>query len=291
MKINKNKLMVGVMALATILGGCDKTKEYDLITPPVQSSFINTTTATYYIKNDPTSIYKIPVGITTLSSMATNVNVTASSSTGAVSGTQYTLPSTTITIPAGKAMDSLSVKGLFAGYPGARKDTLTFKITGGDVPATAYNNTFNLIMQKYCDVVSTDLLGNYTKSRDYDKTLAGTPSALSYTASISSWTVLSATTATVLIKNLCGTTDIGLLPFAASDPAATGILATLNWTSPSNFTVTIASQPYVASLYSYGASTISGTGSFSSCDQTFTIITTVRVSAGAFNPIASVLLR
>lgn len=291
MKNKKNILLASILLVSSIFIGCNKNNLYDTTIPTEQSSFLTATGGTYYVKNDPNSVFKIPVGGTTISAISRNVTISVVSPTGAVSGTQYTLPSTTVTIPAGNAVDSLSVKGIFAGFPGARIDTLLFTIAGGDLKPSDYNPTYKLVMRKYCDVVSTNLVGNYANTRDYDKTTAGAASAAKYNAAISNWTATSATTATVLIKNLCGTADIGFLPFAASDPATTGLTAVLDWTNPANFTVTIASQPYVSSLYTYGASTISGTGTFSSCDQTFTITTTVRVAAGAFTAVASTLIR
>jgi hypothetical protein len=246
----------------------------------------------YFIANDPNSVYKIPIGITTVSNVDRTINYTVTSSTGAAAGVQYTIASNSIVIPAGKVVDSIAVKGIFAGYPTGRKDTLTFTITGGDVPVFSGFAVFKLVMQKYCPVVSTDLLGNYTNTRDYDKTTSGSASAAKYTASIANWTPLTATTASVLIKNLGSTSDIGFGPFASTEPAVTGLTATLNWSDPANFTVTLPSQAYVnTDLYGYGKATISGSGTFSSCDQTFVITYVVKVSVGSFTAVATKLLR
>ncbi|SJZ80963.1 hypothetical protein [Sediminibacterium ginsengisoli] len=291
MKLRNLYVPVTVLAIAGVMASCDKNKAYPIITPPTEASFLTATSGTYYVKNDPNSVFKIPVGTTTLSSSARNVTVSVTSPTGATAGTQYTLPSTTVSIPGGKVVDSLAVKGIFSGFPGTRVDTLTFNITGGDVPASSYNKQYKLVMRRYCDVISTDLTGNYANSRDYDRALTGTASASKYTASISNWTSTGPTSATVLIKNLAVTGDIGFGPFAPTDPAATGLTATLDWSNPANFTVTIPTQNYVASLYTYGQSTISGSGTFSSCDQTFTITTTVRVAAGSFTAVVSTLIK
>lgn len=287
MKQIKSLAALSGIAFVLLLTSCDKTKEYDVIVPPVQAHFLNTTVATYYVTNDPNSVFKIPVGLTKASSKPTVVTVTMTSPTNAVSGTQYTLPTTTVTIPAGKVVDSLTVKGIFSGYATGRVDTLTFTIQSGDAPASDYNKVYKLILRKYCAVVSTDLVGNYTASRDYYQVTQA--SGASYTAAISNWTSTGATTATVLIKNLGATLDIGFGPFQPTDAAATGLTAMLDWTNPANFTVTLASQPYVASLYTYGASTISGSGTFSSCDRTFNINYVVRVSVGTFSGQSSIL--
>ncbi|MDB5210911.1 MAG: hypothetical protein JWQ30_1738 [Sediminibacterium sp.] len=291
MKKYNFKSALSLLLLSVVLTNCNKLDPYPTIVPPTQANFTNATGGTYYVKNDPNSTFKIPVGITSVSSASRNVTIGVTTSTGAAAGTQYTLPSTTVTIPAGKVVDSLSVKGLFGGYSGTRVDTLTFSITGGDVPVSDYNSTYKLVLRRYCDVISTSLSGNYANSRDYDLTIAGTPSATKYTATITNWTDLTATTASIKIQNLGNTPDIGFAPFAATDAAKTGLTATVDWTNPANFTVTIPSQPYVNSLYTYGASTISGTGTFSSCDQTFTLTYVVRVSVGSFTAVTTTLIK
>lgn len=284
--------LLGLVACATVaLTGCDKTKEYDVIVPPSQATFLYKSIGTYYIKNAPTSTYKIPIGLTKASSTPTVVNVTVTSNTGAQLGTQYTLPSLSVTIPAGKVVDTLVVNGIFSGYntPTPRVDTLKFAIQSGDYPKSDYNDTFKLVLRKYCDVLESELVGDYNSTRDYYNVT--TASASTYNATISNWTSTGATTATVLIKNLGATADVGFGPFLPTDGAATGLTAVLDWTNPANFTITVASQPYVASLYTYGASTISGSGTFSSCDQTFSINYVVRVSAGSFSGQSSILKR
>lgn len=289
MKKIKGIFAIAFAATALFITGCDKTKEYDLIVPPTQAHFLNATAGTYYISNDPNSTFKIPVGITKASDKPTVINISVTSPTSAVVGTQYTLPATSVTIPAGKVVDSLAIKGIFAGYASGRIDTLVLTIQAGDAPASDYNKVYRLVMRKYCAVLSADLSGNFTTTRDYYNVTQ--VSAATYTANVSNWTATSATTATVLIKNLGATSDVGFGPFLPTDAASTGLTATIDWTNPANFTVTLASQPYVASLFTYGASTISGSGSFSSCDQTFSLNYVVRVSAGTFNGQSTILRR
>lgn len=255
-----------------MLAGCKKRSEDYFVTPPQQSHFVNSI-GNYYVTNSSTSTFKIPITLTTVSDADRKVTVSVTSPTGAAAGAQYNLASTTITIPAGKAVDSLTVNGLFAGYSGTRKDTLVFTITGGDVPASAFNNVFKLVVQKACAVVSTDLIGAYTQSTDLYQGAASTQPK--YTATISNWTALSTTSASVIIKNLGATSDNGWGPFAATDAALNpGITATLDWSNPGNQTVTIATQNYFGSGASI--STINGTGTFSSCDQSFTIVCSVK---------------
>jgi hypothetical protein len=261
-----------LLLVAAVVASC---KKNEMMIPPNAAEFLTkVTTDTYYIQNTPASVYKIPIGVTTVATQDRTINYTITSPTGATEGTHYSIANSgSIVIPAGQAVDTIVVRGLFAGYNTPRKDTLVFRITGGDFEPFAGASEFKLALLKYCDVVPTDLVGNYTRSTDFYN---GNPSArANYTASISNWTPVTATSATVVIKNMGATSDNGWGPFAATDGSITpGITATLDWADPANFTVTIAQQNYFND--GSGNSTISGTGTFSACDQTFTITAKVR---------------
>ncbi|MEO6220481.1 MAG: hypothetical protein ABIO81_08640, partial [Ginsengibacter sp.] len=117
-----------------LLMGFISCKKDNTITTPVLAEFAaSTNIGQYFIKDDPNSVFKIPVGITTVSNVARTITFDVSSPTGAVEGQQYTLGTTSVTIPAGTAVDSISLKGIYAGFPAGRIDTLIFTITGGDV--------------------------------------------------------------------------------------------------------------------------------------------------------------
>lgn len=281
MKLYKNKSLLAVLSAAILLVSCDKTKPYDTITPPAQAHFLNATSGSYYVKNDPNSVFKIPVGTTLNSASNRTVTVTVASPTNAVAGTQYTLPSTSVVIPAGKVVDSLSVKGIFAGYPGQRVDTLVFTINNGDVPASDYNKTYKLVLRKYCDVLPASFTGNYTQSYDIDPTVYGP-----YTSNIVSVTPLTATTASMVIANF---SFEEITPYPINN-----ITVNLDWTDPANFKTSIPSQIISSSnFYGYGALTIApnGTGTFSSCDNTFTFNYKLTVSAGSFGNFVTKMAR
>lgn len=268
-----------LLFMVVLLTNCNKRDAYTTITPPAQANFLNATSGTYYVTNDPNSQFKIPIGVTTVSNSARTVTVSVTSPTNATAS-QYTIPSTTVTIPAGKAVDSLTVKGIFAGYAGTRPpDTLVFTINGGDAAASDYNNVYKLVLRKSCDVVAATLSGNYSQSTDFYNGAASTRPK--YTGNISNWVATSATSATVNIKNVGSTSDNGwgyvtaAGGFSVTDPVITpGLTATLNWANPANLTVTIPLQNYFND--GSGVSTIQGTGTFSACDNTFTIVCTVK---------------
>jgi hypothetical protein len=211
------------------------------------------TMGTYYIKssNDP---FKLPVGVTNVSNADRTIQFTYTGT--AVQGTQFTAPAS-IVIKAGEALDSLTISGLFAGYPSSdRKDTVTIAISGGDVPASAYKGKYYLILRKYCDVILPDLYGDYDFCWDNGIGTGYGP----YSTSIVDGSAVStgATTGTIQISNLW---DYGL---------PSKVTVNLDWADPANFKITIPDQKYITSEDLW----IKGTelpGTFSSCDQTFVL--------------------
>ncbi|MDB5224282.1 MAG: hypothetical protein JWN83_2949 [Chitinophagaceae bacterium] len=237
------------------------------ITPPSYAKFnVRTaadTVATYYVKSD-NAPFKIPIGITTVSDKDRTINLCYSSTT-AVAGAQYTAPAT-IVIPAGKSLDSLSIQGLFAGYPlASRIDLLTITICGGDVPPNAYWTTYKLTMRKYCDVTLSSFYGAYTKAIDN-----GNYGPYPMTVKTGSAVSTGATSGSIQITNLW---DYG-------DPSITTTV-NLDWSNPAAFAVTIPDQVYYAPDGLWIKGTTAGT--FSSCNQTFTFRYTLYFKATGAN--------
>jgi hypothetical protein len=279
-----------IVAFVTIIA-CEKKK--DVFINSAYSEFATplVSNVKFFVKNDPNSQIRIPLGITTVATTDRKIIIKDSSRT-AVNGTQYTLSTTTITIPAGKTVDSVTLNGIYAGYPVGRVDTVYLKIVGGDVPLNAYNTTYSVILQGYCDVIKDDLVGNYTKT--IDTYGSGQSAQGAYTATISDWVSTGPTSATIKIKNLGATSDYGFgdvdphAPgFLPDDPAAIGLNATLDWSNPSSFKVTVPKQTYVLDSYGNGPSTVTATGTFSSCAQTFTITFTVTDPSTTYVPITT----
>ena len=242
---------------------CTEKVNDELLEPPSFAEFgTNTLSGKYFITSSASTSFRIPVGITNTGTSDRTITISYTSPTGAVPGTHYTAPDN-IVIPAGKALDTLVVKGLFAGYPVGRRDTLIIRITGGDVPANTYNNTFNLVMQKYCDVSLAGLEGLY------DNTFEGTYGP--YTTEVHSLVSTGLTTASGKIDNLY---DIGIA----------NTTALFDWTDPAAFAVTIPAQP---TGFTWGGlplmirGTPGSASTFSSCDNTITVrIDLYRVNGG-----------
>lgn len=221
------------------------------VIPPAYAKF-NTvraadTIGTYYITSVETP-YKLPIGVTDVSDKDRTIGFTYTST--AVPGTQYNAPSS-IVIPAGSALDSLTISGLFSGYPlSSRKDTVKIEISGGDVPKSPYKGTYYLILRKYCDVFLTDFEGDYTNTDDN-----GTYGPYTTTVTPGSAVSTGPTSATITIENVW---DPGV-------PVITTV--ELDWSNPANFIVTIPDQVFFAPADIWIRGT--GNGTFSSCDQTF----------------------
>jgi hypothetical protein len=166
----RNKIILfsisGLLTLSCslIMPGC---KKPGLTTPNQEVASFSKTSDSYLITNSSTSVYKIAVGLTAIPNADRKITFTVSSPSGAVNGQQYTLGSTTITIPAGKTVDSIAVKGLFSGYASGRKDTLIFKITGGDVKSMSGSDQFTLYLQKVCPLNMSDFSGNFEVLDDW----------------------------------------------------------------------------------------------------------------------------
>ena len=265
-------LLVGA---ALAIYSCGKVRE---VIPNTENSLFGNanTVGLYFIKNDPKSEFKIPIGISSLATTDRTIQFSLTSPTGAAEGAQYNLGTTSVKIPAGQSSAELTLKGLFAGYPTGRKDTLNFKITGGDIPSMKSSNLYTVVMQKYCDVSLAAFTGTY-KAQDYKAN--GSPDGGPYTLTITPGTVnANGTSGFITITGLWGVPD--------------PVKINLDWKDPANFTTSVPTQPWFVDA-DYGQSTIrpNGTRTFSSCDNSFTIGFETTVNAGTFGKITSVITK
>lgn len=223
MKFNYKYSFVVLMLAGIGIVSCEKDNK---IVTPVLASFSSTNAVgNYYITNDPNSVFKIPVGFTTVSSTPRTINFSVTSPTGAVEGQQYNLGMSSITIPAGTAVDSIALKGLFNGYAGGRKDTLVFTITGGDATPFDGDAVYKVVLQQRCDVVLDDLLGVYSNTRE----LFGTSAYGPYTTAISSVNQIGPTSGQIVVENIY-------------DYGWNAITFNVDWSNPDNVTVKVVPQ-------------------------------------------------
>ena len=244
------------------------------IQPPAFAKFstygAGDTTASYFIKstNEP---FKIPVGITNVTNEDRTIQFTYSSST-AIQGQQYSAPAT-IVIPAGKALDSLAITGVFSSYDPGRIDTLQISIAGGVAPGP-YKSHYTLYLQKYCDVDLNSFVGTYANCIDDG-------SYGPYTIEVISATSTGSTSGYLMIGNLW---DAG---------GSTPIRVDLDWSDPSKFAAAIPAgqKLYVDPDYGQAFVKPNGSGTFNSCENTFTLKYQVYVSVGGFPPTSTVMKR
>ena len=253
-------LCVTSLALVT---GCKKSESFDI--PPEFATFANMTSGSYEVTG-PNVSYKIPVGLSTISAQDRTINILVTSPTGAVEGTHYTLSSTSVVIPAGQALDSITVQGVYSQYLSGRKDSLIFTIIEPGAKPSDYNNTFTLFMRGPCfasDLDGTtvqDLLGTYADTRETTST-GGSPYG-PYTTNIKNFQLVTPTTGKVRIANIY-------------DNGWTDVEATLDWTDVNNPLVTIARQPtgtnYAAGQPMDVRSNLTSPSTFNYCTQTFNL--------------------
>lgn len=158
-------LLLFTAVFSTVLYSC---KKKDVVTPNKEVSLFGAggTTASYLVPNDPNASFKIGLGITKPAPVDRVINFSVTSPTGAVEGTQYTISAKSVKIPAGKVVDSVTLKGLFSGFPTGRRDTLIFKITGGDIPSLIGSDIYKLVLQKFCPLNMSAFSGNFVVVTD-----------------------------------------------------------------------------------------------------------------------------
>jgi hypothetical protein len=223
MRYNNKLLFAFVVLLGVAIVSCEKDNK--IVTPNLAEFASDATVGNYYINDNPNTVFKIPVGFSTVSNAARTINFSVTSPTGAVEGQQYTLGANSITIPAGTAVDSIALKGIFAGYAGGRKDTLVFTITGGDATPFGGDEVYKVVLQQRCDVVLDDLIGLYTNSNE----VWGANSYGPYETAISSVTQTSATSGTIVVENIY-------------DYGWNAVTFKVDWSNPDNVTVKVVPQ-------------------------------------------------
>ena len=291
-RINQIFFLSFVLTIVLFGVGCTKNKPYPTIQPVPEVHFISSTPyLSYYVEDTSTSSFTVQIGTTNVASTDRTVTFNISSPTGAISGTNYqvTSPATgnSVVIPAGQATASIVIHGIFAAYgSGARKDTLTFTLSEPSLKVADFNDTVQVVLQRYCAVNLDDLLGDYNHCYDNQSPDSYGP----YTATVVSATATGPTSATLVIKNF-GAAAFGA--FGPNDASANpGIIVNIDWANPANFFTTLPSQPLSVDP-TYGTITVGqvGKASFSSCDNTISASYSATVSAGSFGNFATVLKR
>lgn len=257
--IGRKLMLAAALVSALFFAGCEKNNyavDKDALLAPTAAQFVpinKILRVDYFVRNGGPAL-KIPVGITNVSSEDRVINLTYTSR-NAQQGVQYNAPAT-VTIKGGTSTDTINFQGLFAGYPTGRKDTV--KIKFANMQDVERRDSFEVILQAYCDVVIGNLTGNYTRTREYNS--AGALQYGPYTTQIRDLVSTGATKAEGYAVNLY-------------DYGWADIKIELDWANPAAFKITVPLQATNApgSGVSFVRSTAGAVNTFSSCDNTFTI--------------------
>ena len=246
------------------------------ITPPAFvkiASWTAADTSGLYVVRSTNAPFKIPIGITNVSSQDRTINFTYSSPT-AVEGVNFTAPKSLV-IKAGEALDTLEVTGLFAGFNNdvTLSHNLKVTISGGDVPVNPKKFNYNLTMKMYWDADVNAFSGTYI-IQDFD---GGEPDGDPYEVQVTPVSGNGPQTI-VNIKGLWGRSEL--------------VKVVLDWTDRTKGTTTVPKALFY-NHPSYGALTINpnGKGKFLVADNTMTIGYENTVSAGSFGKYTSELIK
>ncbi|MFY7963645.1 MAG: hypothetical protein ACOVO1_02005 [Chitinophagaceae bacterium] len=258
------KLSLFAVAIIVGLASCKKNNlvvdKTPVVTPPEVAEFLFTsfTPKNYYVGSSGAA-FKVPVGITSVSSVDRTIQLAYTSTTGATNGTHFNAPAS-VTIKAGQATGTLDVAGVYSFYAAGRVDSLKIKITSGAIGAFKGKDSVVLVMQRYCDVILTDLAGDFADTNEY--TSAGAFSYGPYLTTLANVTSTGTTSASAVIQNIY-------------DDGWNDINCTIDWSDPANFKVTIPLQA-TGKGYNGAAATSVRTSTtvastFSSCDRSMTL--------------------
>lgn len=157
-------------------------------------------------------------------------------------------------------LGNLPVLASYYQYDGGRLDTVKIKMTGGTLTPFKGKDSIVLVIQKFCDVVLTDLLGDYTNTNEYTAAAPTTVSYGPYTTSIANLVSTSATSATGTFQNLY-------------DDGWNDVNFTIDWSNKANMKITI---PLQATGKGYGGAASSSVrtsttkvSKFNTCTRTF----------------------
>jgi hypothetical protein len=196
MRKQSTRIIIAALLLSVFCAGMYGCKKEEMVTPEARAFFLGSATANYQI-TAPNIVFKIPVGTTNVEQAARTVNISVSSPTGAVSGTHYNIPAT-VTIAAGKAIDTLVVAAVYNQYLAGRKDVLEITVSGG-VQSAIFSNKVTVNVSGPCfDGNITDI---NVMSGEFKNTLENQGGYGPYTVTVSNITA-TGTTGTATIDNL-----------------------------------------------------------------------------------------
>ena len=144
-KINYLYICFAFLALGVGFVACKK--EDAMVLPEQVPFFLARPASGIYTIANATSVHKVRVGLTAVSSQDRTVNLTVSSTSGAVAGTHYTLNKTSLVFPAGKVIDSFEVRGVLSQYLAGRRDTLLVNLPSSEGVTHLLSQTYRVFVR------------------------------------------------------------------------------------------------------------------------------------------------
>lgn len=154
--------------LMVAFSSCDAILEQDKTDfgkGPVLTQFTKKSVSANFIKDGTTQTYNIPVstvGGTNLPlDKAITVTISVDPSSTAVSGTQFTLETTTVTIPAGEMSANAQIKVITNNLDPLNAKKVVLKIDSSSQGVSESNKT-SVVLQAVCSLNLAGFVGNYT---------------------------------------------------------------------------------------------------------------------------------
>jgi len=293
MKFNKLTYAIGLMAVVVFFTSCDKTKPYETDIPPALAHFVGAKVQSYDVLVDPAPTFNLVIGTTDVANVDRTISFNITSPSGAVEGVDYIInggSSGTVTIPAGKAVDTIRITAVASRYLTLlEKDTLIFKITQPNVEPAQFLNTVTLVIKPPCGENQMNILemeGDYTNTIEVYGN--GSPYG-PYTTNVSGAVSTGPTSGSLKVKNV----------YDVSPPNGTGpwgdIEINLDWSDINNRTVLVVdgvvpnsdAGDVFGATYAGNSVAIrqhgGGLGTFSYCDQSIQMRMNLGVAGVGFS--------
>lgn len=158
--MKKTVLLLTATVLSIFMFSCEEDDDRHVYNEG-NVTYLSETSGQLFVTSDNPSTSIEIVSTTTSSSARTYSIVVDTENSTAVEGVEYTLPSTSVTIPAGEYFGSFDVNGIFDGASEAGTE-LVLNITGDNV--AGFDTSFTLGIFKLCE---SDLGGTYSMTTTY----------------------------------------------------------------------------------------------------------------------------
>ncbi|NRA91840.1 MAG: hypothetical protein HRU26_03995, partial [Psychroserpens sp.] len=158
--MKKTVLLLTAVVLSAFMFSCDEDDTRNVYDSGEVTYFTETAGNLFVTIDNPSTMIEVVTTTTSAAARTFNIEVDTDAST-ATEGVDFSLPSNTVTIPAGSYFGSFEVAGIFDGAL-ETGSTLVLNLTGGST--AIFDNSFSLGIFKLCE---SDLGGMYSVTTTY----------------------------------------------------------------------------------------------------------------------------